>query len=871
MMFRSTRARLQGGWVHLAGSLLVLGGLIGLVPLVTPAAASSSPGSLATKRQIASEAKTAEGADEISESADQYAAVRFAPGNSLSADALKAARTTAASLPLAGGATWSELTNQPYNSDDPNFRDPFISNSGGGAGNSAGRMTGIAVDPSSPSVVYAGAAAGGVWKSTDKGAHWKPVFDGMPTLAIGALVINPSDRSVWVGTGENNTAFDNYAGLGVYRSADGGKTWAQVGQQLSSHTIGKIEFDGVGGVYAATSFGLYKTNANGKSDWSLLLDATSAGSTPQPYGMSIVDDVAVQPGTRGQVVVAAMAWRNGAAYNGFYISRDGGKAFAYDALNGAINPKEIGNTHFAYSADGSTLYALVQSTFLLQKPQIQQGNTVLDGIFVSPTGDPHGPWNQIANYRSLENANSALYHSVGYAPGVQAWYNEFIGVDPANAQHIYVGLEEVYETRDGGNSWDTIGPYWNFGMPCSANGLDACPKTTHPDQHAVAFAPGLVYVGNDGGMYSRSLSQSSASPAGWNNLNATLHTLQYYYAGAGKAVSTTNGHGTGGDQVWGGMQDNGGSMIAPGLSTMVEPFGGDGGDTLVDPANGDRVLQEYVDLDIWKSSNGGYSSNGDRNAWAEITPTCFGFTYTPNPCDPNARFIAPYRADIKDVNHWVSGGQYVWDNQGKGWNMACSATSCDWKAVYNTGAGNVVTALAASGQTIYTAWCGPNCNPRELADTGSSDGFGRGLATNVGGAWHTIDASGLPNRYVNALTIDPNNVNHVYAVFGGFSRRWVPNAGVGHVFESFNGGQTWTDVSGNLPDAPADDLVVTPSGKLVLATDVGVFTTSIGSTAWSSLGAGLPNSPVNDLSFGPGNGYLIAATHGRGLWKIATP
>ena len=271
--------------------------------------------------------------------------------------------------------------------------------------------------------------------------------------------------------------------------------------------------------------------------------------------------------------------------------------------------------------------------------------------------------------------------------------------------------------------------------------------------------------------------------------------------------------------------------------------------------------------------NGGYSPSGDRKAWTEITPTCFAFTYTPNPCDPNARFIAPYRADIKNVNHWVAGGQHVWDNQGKGWETSCSSTACDWKRVYDTGAGHVVTALAASGQTIYAAWCGPGagCNPRELAETGSDEDFERGLATNAGGTWHAIDASTLPNRYVNALAIDPADASHVYAVFGGFSRRWIPNAGVGHVFESKDGGQTWSNVSGNLPDAPADDLVITPSGALVLATDVGVFTTSAGSTAWSRLGTGLPNAPVNDLSFGSGNGYLIAATHGRGLWKLATP
>ena len=391
-----------------------------------------------------------------------------------------------------------------------------------------------------------------------------------------------------------------------------------------------------------------------------------------------MNDVEVQPGTNGQVVVANMAWRSGAAYNGFYVSRDGGGSWARAKLSGAINPKEVGTASLDYASDG-TLYTVIESTLLINKPNIQTGNTVLAGVYMSKTGNPDGEWNQIANYRKLQQSGSALKLSKGYAPGVQAWYNQFLGVDPADPQHVYVGLEEVFETRNGGSTWNAIGPYWNFGLPCSDNGLDSCPKTTHPDQHVVAFGGGKVWVGNDGGVYSRSLGQSPSSPAGWNNLNQTLRTLQYYGAGAGTAAAGNN-HGAG-TMVWGGMQDNGVSLLAPGLPEMVSPFGGDGGAELVEPTNGDKTIAEYVGLDMWRTTNGGYapantpSGLSSVNAWTEMTPACGAFTYTPNPCDPLPRFIAPFAWDDANRDHWVAGGQFVWDNGGKGWTTSCSSTA----------------------------------------------------------------------------------------------------------------------------------------------------------------------------------------------------
>ncbi|TMC02957.1 MAG: exo-alpha-sialidase [Chloroflexi bacterium] len=829
-----------------------------LVLLVLISTAGLAVSGRSSDRKIERTKDAAGNLDEVSASILEQAGARYAPGTSVPGSAFLAAFQQGRALPLVGGA-WSELTTKMYDSDDKNYRDPVFSNGGGGNGLVTGRMSALAVQANG--TLWAGAADGGVWKSTNGGNSWTPKFDTQGSLSIGAIAINPADQSVWVGTGEDNTAFENYRGIGVLRSTDGGSTWSNVGgSELDGTTIGRLTFDGHGNVYAATSFGLWRrsTSTAASGSWTLMFDAATFGFAKIPYGFSMANDVQVRPGSNGQTIVANMSWRSGTAYDGIYQSTDGGASWGRVKTGGAINDADIGRSSLSYSADGSKLYALVESPRMINS-FTQSGGNVLQGIYVSPTGDAAGPWNKIAESSKLANSGSALKSYRGYAPGVQAWYNQFIAVDPADADHVYVGLEEVFETTDGGTTWNTIGPYWNFTLPCYANGADTCPKTTHPDQHAIAFAGNTVYVGNDGGVWSRDKRNHEIV---WNDLNATLRTLQYYYAGAGTV--------TGGDAIWGGLQDNGESLLLPGLSTMVSPFGGDGGDTLVDPNNGDRAVVEYTDLDMALTTTGG-RSDGSTVAFVEMTPSCFAFTYTPSPCDPNPRFIAPFRADVKSLDHWVSGGQYVWDNQGKGWDTRCSASACDWKIAYNTGSGDSTTAIAVNGSVVYAGWCGPTgCNPLTSSTTGG--GFRRGIATNISGTWTELSMSSLPLRYVNALTVDPNNAAHVYAVFGGFSRHWVPNAGVGHVFETKDGGANWTDISGNLPDAPGDDLLIV-NGNLVLATDVGAFIASAATpTVWSRFGTALPNSAIYDLSLGQANGgYIIAATHGRGLWKIALP
>ncbi len=771
---------------------------------------------------------------EVADQAAQFAAERSAPAASVSAAALIAARQQAARLPLVR-ARVTEVTDQPMNAEPAGYTDPVWSNAGAGFRDVSGRVTALAVDGRT---YYAGAADGGVWKSTDGGAHWRSIWDAQNTLSIGALLVTP-DHALWVGTGEANTNSDSYLGTGTYRSTDGGRSFSRVGgNELLDHQTFRLLDDGVGQVYAATSQGLYRhSDRSGRGAWQLVLkpDPNPTGS---PYDTSFITDVAVKPGTHGRTVLAVNAWRNGTPYNGFYLSTTGGGPGSFREItpSGAINAGDIGRTTLAYAADGSRLYAIVQSPSMLLAGE----DTNLQGVYVSANGDPTGPYTKIADSAKLDASGSALQNQPGYHVGIQSWYNQDIAVDPANPMHVYIGLEEVFQTNDGGATWSTASQYWNYGLACGAS----CPPTTHPDQHAMTLTPDRqVLIGNDGGVYRRPITVTGYGH--WVDLNDTLHTLQYYDAAAGRSGR--------GYAYWGGLQDNGTTVLFPNRAKNIEPAGGDGGFVLVDPNNAQRAVGEYTNLAMYSTQDGGHT-------FTTISPLCA--YYTGANCDPSARFTAPFQADIHDPNHWVAAGNDVWDSQ-KGFATQC-ATTCDWVPVHSfgkdaVGGYNVGTALAVSGVTTYAAWVDSSGNP--------SPSFQSGIDTNYGGSWHRIASPVLPNRFIAGLTVDPANPAHVYAIYNGYSRRWIPGGGLGTVFESTDGGSTWRNISGNLPDAPGDGLAIV-GHTLVLGTDIGLFVAdSRHDTRWSRLGV-LPNSVVDNVRTIPGAHAVVVATHGRGIWRV---
>lgn len=871
--------------------------------IATASWASFPTGAEASGGRINTAGSAGDESDDLMSALSAYNDPRLSPDGAVTAGAYTAAWNHVTQMPVSTG-TFSEVTTQPYNSDSLHYRDQSASNSGGGAGYSAGRIAALAVDPTHAGVLYAGGADGGVFRSTDDGATWTPIADHLPALSVGSLALMP-DGSLWLGTGEATTASDNYAGSGVYRLAN-----PATGSFSSANRVGGGELDGssihelrvdaqAGYVFAVTSHGVYRrtlTSAASTAWTAVLAPCAGIGVAGVTCGVSstfadIASDLAVQPGSGGLSLVADVAWRSGAAYNGFYYSHDGGSTWAEANPTGAINPKEIGNATFAYSADGSRLYVVMESPALINKAN---ATTVLAGVFVSPSGNINGPYNQIATSSVLANSGSAMKRTLigpGYQPGIQAWYDQSLAVDPADPNHVYLGLEELYESRDGGASWQTVGRYWNFGLPCfsytpSQNTCDG--NVMHSDQHALAFsawpnhAP-EVYAGNDGGIYARPTTQTAP---GWRNLNTsgTLRTLQYYSVGVGTLSS-------GGTAVWGGLQDNGVSFLSPKGSTysytypgtttavqeqlnpageMSEPFGGDGGDQMVNPANGCQTVGEYTNLAMSLTNNCAYTANNDGTPSA-VTGIA--------PGDPNARFIAPFGADTKDAGYWVAGGEYVWANT-KTW---ASTSGADWQQLADSGAGHSITAISSQSHVIWAAWCGA-CNP------GSS--FGRGILTNYGGSWHQLALpSAFPNRYISGVTIDPADTSGgtVYVTLSGFSRAWheAPGAGYGHIWRTTDGGATWTDVTGaagaadSFPDAPANRTLIAPDGSLVVATDLGVFVDNVktdGLGHWKRLGlsditamGNLPTATAVYLVVSPDGKTLYVATHGRGIWSTPMP
>jgi hypothetical protein len=605
------------------------------------------------------------------------------------------------------------------------------------------------------------------------------------------------------------------------------------------------------------------------------------------------------------------------------------------AAQDAIGRTELGNA-VGPEQDHDILYAIVQDANLLNEGGLvgidvpdeadpsPLGTTVLNGIYVST--DFGDTWTMLASGTSLTadpTTGSALIGTgtaTGYQPGVQGWYNMWVQPDPSRADangvptRMAFGLEEIWTNDlpqlglplDGSLPvhFGVVGKYFG-GDSCLllSAGLPACPTdrdptddndTTHPDQQDGLWildpkAEGGVQlvVGNDGGSYRYRFEDDTDGEldnANWGPGDQVgYHTLMPYYAAMAN-------DGT----VWAGLQDNGNLKIDGKTRKQYETYGGDGFYAAVDPRNSDVSYEEYTNGAISVTTDGGTS-------WTSIDP---GLT--------NARFATPFTMDPTNPQHLVTGGREVVETlrgpqTTAGFTDAADAAGTDtWIRVFDLGTrtkpgdptatstatdpDNSLTAVATRGDATYVGFCGQCDTLNRLVDSGSV--FQNGLATNVGGkqkgeagtanGWHIAPAKGLPNRYITNIAVDPKDSKTVYVTLGGYTRRWVPagavgdenlQIGEGHLFKSTNGGKSFTDITGNLPDSPATAVTVR-GGQLIVGTDVGAFASGPSGTkqakpTFARL-QGLPPAPVSSVALKPNDpDLLVLAMFGRGVWTYA--
>ena len=846
----------------------------------------------------------------------------------------------AASVPNADGE-WAEFGIGPLITDDPRYG----SVNGLGIGFNAGRVDSFAHDPVGQRL-FASVGTGGVWMTEDLGASWISVGDRLPTLIIGAVGWTPAGGGTLIaGSGEASNGGNAFVGMGAFWTSDLGASWNEASGVPDGAMTYQVEVDpGFPDiVYLGTSKGLYRSTDAGRTYAYVALPTgcNDLADKSCQFANWVTDVVVKEPGgttnvtcaANGCPVLAAVGYRGGrrayldgklhAPNNGLYRSNTG-EPGTFALLNvygdgvsnvGFATAERVGRTELGNAAgpqqNHDYVYAMVQDAVRLNggvgTVDVPGGGftnpagnpTTFNGIYVSP--DFGSSWIRMADENELAQPSTgsslATVQAASFAPGVQAWYNLYVTVDPTRADatgvptRIVFGLEEVWTNRapnvglngvgqQGAEDFKVIGTYFS-GTTCQfVGGVPACPTTdpptaattTHPDQQDAIFIPdgagGVhLFVGNDGGVYSQHAVPTTGEfdNSRWGKgANQGFYTLLPYGIGVAKDCT-----------VWFGLQDNGSGRIEPDTRKVLETFGGDGTMAAVDPTNSSVAYTATPNGALRRTADGGQT-------WTSIAPS-----------QPTRElFVNPFVMDPLDAKHLMTGGPEIVEHLN-----APGATTGNWTQVFNLGTAPApgseprnMTALDLHGDAAYAGFCGL-CNVFTTR-TNTNQAFHNGIATNVGGAlpprkgsgdgWHFAAAAGLPNRYVTSIEIDPADAATVYVTLSGYeNRQWAPpgqyldpnaNIGTGHVFKSTDAGESFTDVSGNLPDMPVF-WVALREGQLIVGTQIGPFISSdTDGTLWAPLGTGMPNVPITQVATWLGDvTHMFAATFGRGVWRYRFP
>ena len=410
-------------------------------------------------------------------------------------------------------------------------------------------------------------------------------------------------------------------------------------------------------------------------------------------------------------------------------------------------------------------------------------------------------------------ANPSAYGMTNFCRN-QGWYNLIAAVDPNNADKIYIGGIDVLYSSNGGTSWTQASQWY---------GASGYPYV-HADQHEITFKPGssdTIFFGNDGGIF-MTLNGSAAAPSFESKIRN--YNITQFYGGAMHPDAYSN-------YFLAGAQDNGSHKFTDyGISSTIEVTGGDGAFCHIDQDEPQYQFTQYVYSNFRRSSNG-------------------GSTFVNGPTNNSGRFINP--TDYDNVNDKMyaayTNGYYLrWDDPQTGFTYT------------------PVAVTEFNGRQPSCVTVSPNTNNRVYFGTD------QGRVVRVDDA-HTAtptvsyinSGASMPTGYISCIAVETGNDNHILVTYSSY--------GVNSVWETTNGGSSWTSVEGNLPDMPVRWALFNPNNgsQALLATELGVWSTDLlqgGATVWGSSNTGLANVRVDMLKIRSSDNLVLAITHGRGLY-----
>lgn len=743
-----------------------------------------------------------------------------------------------------------------------------------------GRVVDIEVVPGKPYSFYVAFASGGLWRTTNNGMTLEPVFDEQPTMIMGDVALDPSDpERLWVGTGENNSSRSSYGGTGVFFSADAGRTWSHAGLG-NTDRIGRIVVDPRDGdrVFVAAlgrlytpggQRGVFRTEDGGKTWTDVLPGDDRTGFV----------DLVMHPSDPD--VLYAVAWerfrrpwdfQEGGPGSGIYRTTDGGESWtrlgggfptgpdvgrigvaiapsAPDTVYAFLDNQELLPEDLWDLGDGAItrkrLRTMTRQEFLAADPE--EVEDFLRGNDLDPALDATTIRKLVEDgevtlddlRRSLDDANANLLSTD--VRGAELWrsddagdtwrrthdepirqmvrtYGYYFGqvrVAPDDAETVYILGVPLLVTKDGGKSWTNINE-----------------PNVHVDHQAMWIDPDFparLIEGNDGGLV-----MSFDGGASWLNLNSA--PVGQFYTVAVDDADPYN--------IYGGLQDNGvwkgSSRSIPNVTPPWSPIGGgDGMYIQIDPRDGTTY---------WGFQFGFYFRVDPTGARKRVRPR--------NALKGEAlryNWQTPIQLSSHNPDIVYFGANRVFRSMDRGDNWTPISPDLTTSGKRGDVPFATITTLHESSRVFGLLWAG------------TDDGHVR-VTRDGGASWAEVTPALAESRWVSRVESSSHTDERAYVALNGYREDDIAT----YLFRTEDLGRTWVDIAANLPAEAVNVVREDPVNENVVyvGTDRGAYVSLDRGNSWSALSGGLPNVPVHDMVVHPRERELVAATHGRSMWVL---